>query len=139
MISIEDKCELYFTLISRYAYVAAITERILTFGRALFRNQYVLTFEKRCKDLYNSMSLRNIIQLLCDGENHRLVRELAYEYADMIGFVALLIAFYVGIKYFLFKTILICVTGLSLYIYVKIMEGREIAAALSSREEKKTL
>lgn len=114
MISIEDRFNVYVTLMSRYIYIAAITERLLALGRALFQNEYVKTFENRCVCIYNYLSTVTIRELCM----------IAYQYADMVGAATLILVFYIGIKYYLFKTIVTCVFGLCLYIYVKIMENR---------------
>jgi len=115
MIGIEDRFHVYVTLMSRYIYIAAITERLLALGRALFQNEYVKTFENRCVCIYTYLSTVTIRELCM----------IAYQYADMVGAATLILIFYIGIKYYLIKTIVACVFGLCLYIYVKIMENRE--------------
>ena len=115
MISIEDRFHVCFTLMSRYIYMAAITGRLLALGRALFQNEYVKTFENRCVCVYTYLSTVTIRELCM----------VAYQYADMVGAATLILVFYIGIKYYLVKTIVICVSGLCLYTYVKIMENRE--------------
>ena len=100
---------------SHYSYV-------FTLGESL-EQQY------RClgvgRSVYNYVSTVTVRDILC------LLYETAYQYPDMVGAASLITAFYIGLKYFLVKTIVICIAGLSLYIYVKIRE--------ESNPEKKTL
>jgi hypothetical protein len=87
---------------------------VFTLGELLEQQYRCLGTSLSVYTYLSTVTLRDILHLLY---------ETAYQYPDMVGAVSLITAFYIGLKYFLVKTIIICIAGLSLYIYVKIREG----------------
>ena len=115
MICIEDRILGFWTQMSHYS-------SVFTLGRFLEQKSHLIGLGLSVYHYVSTITVRDIL---------RLLYETGCQYPDIVGAVSLITAFYIGLKYFLVKTIVICIAGLSLYIYIKIRED--------SNQEKKDL